>query len=614
MNKQLLVLVALVAIVVAGGYNRGNKIVLQRSNNKLNFACGGTDATGNANYINSNFDYTFKGCPNWLAVNGAELSGTPPAGTTGSWQVTVEWKEKNGGANRGSSNFWFCFADTASKVPAATKASVYFVNGKFNGNGWTTAPAGNYVVLLPFLTGGAVSGGSKPIPTGGSNCKTFETKLAAAQAKKTSLVDQQTTAKADYAKLDATIADLKAQQKKLKDQIGSTGTEDIDAQIATVTASIKTLESQIIADKKAADSAAAAITQAQEFVNTATANKQTIIEKQNQYNANKDKIEAAKAAWDNAQAKATAAQDAATTAQAAVEQATSASTSAAEAYRAASAKVADLRAQLEAAIQAEAEAKTNADAAAQAIADAQAQLDSANSALTAAQNDAATAKKAYDDVSTGFVIIDFTAELAKADQDIAGAQAQLDAANTANQQAQAKYAATTSSYESAKTQLADLQAKRDAILAQAGGLKSQLASINKQICDAEAKYNALTLTIASLATKISHAELEITRWTLQLKTCQQTTSQGTVEFYLGPIVGDASCGGSSTGTSTNGTGKVTFVGYDYVIVNGCKIYLGTCSNKVYRVGKSNFKVDDNVDYEVVSTSAGKIWAKKVACK
>ena len=612
MNKQLLLIVAVAAIAMAGGYNRGNKIVLDKTNqNVLNFACGGTDDTGNAKLINNDYTYSFKGCPTWLKPNGAQLVGTAPAGTTGSWQVTVSYAAKVG-TTKGSSTFYLCFPDSASKIPAATHASVYYVNGAIQGTGFSTAKSGNYVVLMPFLTGGAVFGTVKNTATGGQNCATIQSSLTAAQKKKTDLQTQQDTNNKQYADLDAKITSLKSQQKTLQDQIGATGTDAIDAQITTLQKTIDGLETKLITEKNAADSAAAAVTQDQGFLDAANANKQTVIDKQTQYNSNKAKIDAAKAAWDDATTKATAAQDAVAAAQSTFDQANSASTSASQTLAAANAKVADLQAQLNQAIKEQQAAQAQVDAAAQAIPDAKSKLDSANANLAAAEDNAASAKKAYDDASSGFTVIDFTAELAKADQDIANAQSQLESSKTANDQAQTKYTSTQTTYTSSKSQLTELQNKRDAILTKAGGLNAKLAKLSQNMCDAGHSYNALTLTIASVKTKLSQVDFSIAKWTLKLKTCQQQATQGT-------IVGDATCGGATTAsgsapTGTNGTGTVSYVGVDYVVVNGVKIYLGSCSSKVYKSGNKNFKVNDTVDFEIVQSSAGKVWGKKVACK
>lgn len=603
MNKQIILLLAVFALAIAGGYNRGNKVVLDRTKqNVLNFACGGTDETGSAKVISTDYQYTFKGHPTWLKANGATLTGNAPAGVKGNWQVTASYTDSTG-KKSGSTNFYLCFADGASAVPAATKASVYYVNGRYNGNDFQTADAGSYVVLLPFLTGGAVKGSGSVKVLGGANCAYFQTALTAAQKKKLDLQTQLDASNKQYADLDAKIKALKAQKAQLQGQVGA-GTDALDAQIAQLTATIAQLQTQIVAEKKDADAAAEVYTQAQAFAASAATAKQTVVDKQAQYEANKAKIDAAQAAYNTAAAAATSAQDGVAAAQSNYDQANSAATAAGNTLSAADAKVADLQAQLNQALKDQAAAKDAADAAAAAVPATKGQLDDANTKLTAAQSDAATAKKAYDDASAGFVVLDFAAELAKADQDIATANSQQDAAKTASDNAQAKYAADKKTYDDDNTQLAALQAKRDDALKAAGGVKAQLAKVNQDICTAEASYNVLTLAIASTKTKISQADLAITKWTLQLKACQNQVAQG-------PIVGDATCGGS---TGTAGTGTITYVGQDYVVCGGIKIYLGSCSSKVYKSGAKKFNVNDNADFEIVQTSGGKAWAKKVACK
>jgi hypothetical protein len=160
MNK-LLVLVTIIALTVAGGYNRGNKIVLERGrNNNLNFACGGADATGSAKILTDQYTYSFKGQPSWLKISGSSLVGDCPTGAAGAWPVTVSYNGRSGNTkNNGSSIFYLCFADSASKVPV----------GQNNVN-WFTGGIGNYTVMLPWVTIGTTSGSCSGADSCSSHC------------------------------------------------------------------------------------------------------------------------------------------------------------------------------------------------------------------------------------------------------------------------------------------------------------------------------------------------------------------------------------------------------------------------------------------------------------
>lgn len=110
---------------------------------------------------------------------------------------------------------------------------------------------------------------------------------------------------------------------------------------------------------------------------------------------------------------------------------------------------------------------------------------------------------------------------------------------------------------------------------------------------------------------MSQIDTQITRWNLQLNTCQKqpATTTSTVTF-----VEDVTCGSAGAGALTSGAGLITYVGRDYVVCNGVQIYLGSCSNRVYAAGHTNFHVNDRINFDIVQSNYGKVWARKVACK
>jgi hypothetical protein len=120
------------------------------------------------------------------------------------------------------------------------------------------------------------------------------------------------------------------------------------------------------------------------------------------------------------------------------------------------------------------------------------------------------------------------------------------------------------------------------------------------------------LTIASYQNKINTGNDTINQLTLQLTACQNAAS-GNNLAYSAPIVGDCSCGGAPASTASSGSGTVSYVGPNYVVINGAKIYLGSCSNTSYKSGQSQFNVKDQVNYSVVQSPA-KIWGTNVACQ
>jgi hypothetical protein len=272
MNK-LLVLLAILALALAGGYSRGNKIVLQKGkNNSLNFACGGADMTGNAKVLTNQYNYSFQGQPSWLKASGSSLVGNCPVNATGTYPVTVSYNGKSGSMqNSGSSNFYLCFADSASQVPTGQ-----------NNVSWLTSGAGNYTVLLPWVTiptssnSSSSSSSSYNSSSGSSssarNCSSIQASLTAAQTNEANIQAQLNTYNQQYAALSANITALKAQQAQLQNQTSTAGTTAINAQIAQITATINQLQSQLITDKSAADQAAASVSQDQGFLATAQQN------------------------------------------------------------------------------------------------------------------------------------------------------------------------------------------------------------------------------------------------------------------------------------------------------------------------------------------------------
>jgi hypothetical protein len=165
----LAVLVAVVASHIAGNAVSSNRIRLQPGRrNVLNFACGQADGSGRPAVANTRYNYRFSGQPSWLQQSGSSLAGNAPAGASGSWPVQVTY-DQGDGKTSGSSTFLLSFDDQAPRS-SANLNQIYYFSGALSGTQPVSADAGNYIILIPFLSAGST--GAATSTGGGSSSST----------------------------------------------------------------------------------------------------------------------------------------------------------------------------------------------------------------------------------------------------------------------------------------------------------------------------------------------------------------------------------------------------------------------------------------------------------
>lgn len=144
-----IVLVALVALAVAGSHYRNNRVVLRPGvQNNVNFACGTFDENGDANVVNQAYTYTYSNLPAWCYARDNVISGVPPVGATGPWQVNVQYQGPKGS---GASSFLLCLDDKPNANDNGLSWITYLRGAVRNWN-FVDADDGNWVVLLPLVS------------------------------------------------------------------------------------------------------------------------------------------------------------------------------------------------------------------------------------------------------------------------------------------------------------------------------------------------------------------------------------------------------------------------------------------------------------------------------
>jgi hypothetical protein len=156
-------------------------------------------------------------------------------------------------------------------------------------------------------------------------------------------------------------------------------------------------------------------------------------------------------------------------------------------------------------------------------------------------------------------------------------------------------AASQANYKTSKAQIVELQVKRKEALIKAGGARKQLSAIYDKIYDIQGTIVDLNLRLTSEKAQLGYANDYVAAQTLRLNTCKQggyvtDDRRGTWSSYSGTIVNDATCNLAQAAgvVPTIGSGRISYVGPDYVVVNGIKAYLGKCSSRVYRSGHNRF--------------------------
>lgn len=149
-------------------------------------------------------------------------------------------------------------------------------------------------------------------------------------------------------------------------------------------------------------------------------------------------------------------------------------------------------------------------------------------------------------------------------------------------------AASQANYKTSKAQIVELQVKRKEALIKAGGARKQLSAIYDKIYDIQGTIVDLNLRLTSEKAQLGYANDYVAAQTLRLNTCKQ--GGYVADDRRGTIVNDATCNLAQAAgvVPTIGSGRISYVGPDYVVVNGIKAYLGKCSSRVYRSGHNRF--------------------------
>lgn len=232
---------------------------------------------------------------------------------------------------------------------------------------------------------------------------------------------------------------------------------------------------------------------------------------QNQVKAAQDKV-------DQVKAKSTEVQGRRDTAQTELSAATAANADAKTRADAASENVKKLREQLDAAIKQESDSKAAVDTTAQQIEVSKNKLTSVQAEFDAVASEQAEADKALKEALN--TKVDFTAEIKKADDDVANANSNVATSQAQQQAAEEKHTAGKNAYEAAVAEVARLQKEKADKLKVIGGYAAQLALVNVQVCDAEAVYNKLCRATKTLKIKVEASVSSISMWTLELEACR----------------------------------------------------------------------------------------------
>lgn len=214
------ILLVLLGLALAGGYYNERSIPLRAGFNSVNFACGAYTGGNYGVSPQQAYSYTFGTLPNWLTASGNTLRGTPPAGQTGPWYVSVNY---NGAGRSGRDDVAFTCPDNAAPTRSGIGFNYNAASGYGAGSGagaqgvaggfayiYTTKTTtvtyaednSGYTVLVPIAA-------PAPAPQAAVSCDAEEAALAQAKA----------VLNADQATIDRLRNELARAQRKLADTL-----------------------------------------------------------------------------------------------------------------------------------------------------------------------------------------------------------------------------------------------------------------------------------------------------------------------------------------------------------------------------------------------------------
>lgn len=618
MNKTL-ILVLLLSAVLAGGVYKSNKIILERGKtNSIDFACGQQDNKGSANVLNRNYIYDFSNLPNWLRFANGRLTGLPPASATGPWTINVNYKG-NTAANqneKGTAAFSLCFADQQAKVPAVNLSNMVFLKGLLSGlKPVSSTSAGAYVVLYPFI-GNLNAIDSLLIPATNNpfgdlianltkQCDSVKAAITAAEANVTSITADYSTAQVALQTAQKNLAALIQKRKNLQARDG-VSTADLDAQIADLQAKLAVYQTNYDNAKLVFDNDTYLIQDTQRALDAANANLTDLKQKKSDFAATAaENLQKVQAELQAAQQKLSQDSAQASQAQAAFNDANSQSDSVRAEAAAAADRLAKAKAELEAAQKAQDDVAAKQTQVDQAIQAAKSALDTAQAAVTADNQAVATSKSDVDNANAATQSNPFDDDVEEAAATVATVQTRFADAQQKQQTDQAAVTTADAAVSSTKAALDAAQTKRDSIVLQNQNTKADCVAIVKDISTAQATIKDLQVKFSAVKVRLNQAKSYLARKKTEYTRCQQ-------RLNLLPNANDGSCAAIATTNSSAGAGAVLSKDKNVLIIGNIKIYIGSCSEKQYAPGKNYFDVFDKVEYEGVR-KGDTIWAKKVKC-
>lgn len=628
-----ILLASLAVAILAGGAMRASRIVLEGGRrNNLDFTCGIVDSSGSTTVAKEDYSYSFSGLPAWLTASGASVSGIPPRGSAGSYDVTVYYTSPSG--KSGSSNVLLTIGggQEIQTVKNGDTTTITYISGaNYRAQRVVPSAYGNYVVLVPVkpskVSTVTVSPAPVPAPV---ICTAEENNVALANAGVASTQTELDKAGNDAKAVQADLDDLANKRNALNNQIANAQAQlsNTDGQIGNALNNINNLAGAL-------NGAQAANTAANNAANNANNAQNAAQNAANDAAAKKSAADAALANAQNAAAAAAAAlqqaQDAAAQANSALAAAQGTAQQAAQALSndqntlaSASGKVAQLRAALDAALADEAAANQKVQASTAAN-------NAANNAAAAAQNAADQASNAADQASANNDAAQNSQAAAQAANDaaagavqaangaLAAAQDRAAAAAAAANAAQAALGAAQQALNDAKVNLGNLQNQKANQGNALAGLNDALAgnaALTKAGLDRLAALNALKDRLkGQLAQALSNAALS----NIALQACKaKQADRNAIAANPGVLVNvsnDNSCGGRTESLSVvRGAGKITNIGPNSITIdNKTVIAVGGCTNIIHSSGaRRPLKLADKVTFDAIN-AGGRTWARAISC-
>lgn len=590
--------------------------------------CATYDASGPV-VSKETFTYSYGVLPSWLSASGSTISGTPPIGASGSWVVNVNYRGSSGTFGSNS-----VVLTTSSVAPTYGSNFFYYPGYTLSGYTPVRSTPGSWVLLFPVTSYTTVSTTSSP------DCTAQDAANNNAKSNADDAFNALAAVSGGFGAAEGKYNDLRAKRDGIALRLVS-GNDALSGQLTAANNEVNKIIAALDQAKLNSLNANTAVSAARGALDVARANRAAAAARKEQsastFSSLTQQLASAKAKYSETLGSIDNAKRDASEAQRVVDSVSFKVSSAQSRVSSASDRVAKARAELQAAEAAETEARTELsrvssdyDTAKAKLTAAQAVISNSQSLVENAQKDVDTVKNAVNSWST---VSD--SDLTRADEELARAEAGVSAANSDAADAQSSISQLSAKLDAARSTVNNLLTQQDVANSRNAAVQAELSQANAALAAAEADLQATRDRISAAQARVNSAGTAAQLALTELSTCRGRRSSTTV-FVTRPtytttvrpassftssvvstgtafdsvIAGSGDCG---SGVSvTRGSGVITSVGLDYLVVGGSPIYWSPCTTKVYRARKTRFYVADMVDYEFY-VSGGRKWARRLAC-